>query len=132
MPRWHGVGAEHIDIELLEEPSQQGLALLSFKVDGDSLFPDIGSNEIAMSVLACYRPADIPVGIALGFAAGNRSRLQLDHTPAQLDEAKGRICQGECLLNTDNGLRLQDAKFITYGKIDVKLGRFLANWKFFI
>jgi hypothetical protein len=49
-----------------------------------------------------------------------------------MDEAEGCISQGQCLLYTDYGLRSQDAKFITYGKIDVKLGSFLANWKFLI
>jgi hypothetical protein len=49
-----------------------------------------------------------------------------------VNEAERGVGQSQGLLHTDYGLRLQDSKFITYGKIDVKLGSFLANWNFLI
>jgi hypothetical protein len=132
MPGRHGVGTEYIDFKLPDEALQQSLAFLCFEVDGNGFFAGIGCNEIAVPVLPSHRPADVPVGIAFGLPARYRGGLQLDDTPAQMDEAKGCICQGKRLLDTDDGLRFQDSNFITYGKIDVKLGSFLANWKFFI
>jgi len=82
VPCRHGVGAKHIDLKLLDEPLQQGLAFLSFEVDSNGLLADIGRHKITVSILSSYRSADVSVGIAFGFPTGHWSGLQLDHTPA--------------------------------------------------
>ena len=113
VPCRHGVGAKHIDIKLFDQALKQCLALSSFEIDGDSLFAGIGCNEIAVPILPSHRTAYVPIGVAFGFSTWYWCGLQLDHTPAQVDEAKSRVCQGECLLDTDDGLRFRDDKFIT-------------------
>jgi hypothetical protein len=113
VPGWHGVGAEYVDFELIDEALQQGLAFMPFEVDGNGLLADIGRHEIAMAILPCHRPADVTVGIAFGLSTWDWSGFQLDHTPAKVDEAKGRIGQSQGLFHTEYGSRFQDAKFIT-------------------
>ena len=131
MPGRHGVGTKHIDFELFDEALQQGLAFLFFEVDGNGLLADIGRHEIAMPILPSHRSAYVPVGIAFGLSARYRRRLQLDHTPAQINETKRGVGQSQGLLHTDYGLRFQDAKFITYGKKRMVRKRILVaenNW----
>jgi hypothetical protein len=108
--RRHRVAAEHVDVELADQPLQHRLAALVLQVQRDRLLADVGRDEVAAAVVAAVgqlgqAAANVAVGVA-GQAVARRGGLDADDAPAELREAQRRVRQRQRLFERQHGARL--------------------------